>query len=41
MLVAPPYTCAKTLRHSTLHAKWQYDEGCADPKALTLEPRDP
>jgi len=41
MLVAPPYTCAKTLHHGTLHAQWQYDAGCTDPKALTLEPRDP
>ena len=41
MLVAPPYTCAKTSRHSVLHAQRQYDAGGADHKALTLEPSEP
>ena len=39
--MAPPYTCAKTSRHSTSHAQRQYDASNADPKALTLEPNEP
>ena len=38
MLMAPPYTCAKTSRHSASHTHRQYDAAGADPKALTLEP---
>jgi hypothetical protein len=38
MLMAPPYTCAKTSRHSASHAKREYDAAGADPKVLTLEP---
>ena len=38
MLMEPPYTCAKTSRHSTSHTHRQYDAAGADPKALTLEP---
>jgi hypothetical protein len=34
----PPYTCAKTSRHSASHTHRQYDAAGADPKALTLEP---
>ena len=37
----PPYTCAKTSRHSTSHAQRQYDASNADPKALTLQPDEP
>ena len=36
--IEPPYTCAKTVRHSASHAQRQYDPSGADPKALTLEP---
>ena len=39
--MAPPYTCAKTSRHSTLHTQRQYDAAGADPKALTLAPDVP
>ena len=41
MLMAPPYTCAKTSRHSASHTHRQYDAAGADPKALTLEPDEP
>ena len=41
MLMAPPYTCAKTSRHSASHAKRLYDAAGADHKALTLEPDEP
>ena len=41
MLVAPPYTCAKTVRQSASHAQRQYDPSGTDPKALTLEPDEP
>ena len=37
----PPYTCAKTSRHSASHTHRQYDAAGADPKALTLEPDEP
>ena len=37
----PPYTCAKTSRHSASHTHRQYDASNADPKALTLEPNEP
>jgi len=37
----PPYTCAKTSRHSASHTHRQYDAAGADPKALTLEPGEP
>ena len=36
MLMAPPYTCAKTSRHSASYTHRQYDAAGADPKALTL-----
>ena len=36
----PPYTCAKTSRHSASHTHRQYDASNADPKALTLEPNE-
>ena len=36
MLMAPPYTCAKTSRHSASHTHRQYDAAGADSKALTL-----
>ena len=39
--MAPPYTCAKTSRHSASHTHRQYDASNADPKALTLEPDEP
>ena len=39
--MAPPYTCAKTSRHSSSHTHRQYDAAGADPKALTLEPDEP
>ena len=41
MLMAPPYTCAKTSRHSASHTHRQYGAAGADPKALTLEPNEP
>ena len=41
MLMAPPYTCAKTVRQSASHAQRQYDTLGTDPKALTLEPAEP
>ena len=37
MLVAPPYTCANSLRQSASHAQRQYDRGGADHRTLTLE----
>ena len=37
----PPYTCAKTSRHSASYTHRQYDAAGADPKALTLEPGEP
>ena len=37
----PPYTCAKTSRHSASHTHRQYNAAGADPKALTLEPDEP
>ena len=40
MLMAPPYTCTKTSRHSALHTHRIYDAAGADPKALTLEPNE-
>ena len=39
--IEPPYTCAKTVRHSASHAQRQYDPSGTDPKALTLEPDAP
>jgi hypothetical protein len=41
MLMAPPYTCAKTSRQSASHTHRRYDAAGADPKALTLEPNEP
>jgi hypothetical protein len=41
MLMAPPYTCAKTSSHSASHTYRQYDAAGADHKALTLEPNEP
>jgi hypothetical protein len=38
--IEPPYTCAKTVRHSASHAQRQYDPSGTDPKALTLEPNE-
>jgi hypothetical protein len=38
MLMAPPYTCAKTSHHSASHTQRQYDAAGADIKALTLDP---
>ena len=38
--IEPPYTCAKTVRHSASHAQRQYDTLGTDPKALTLEPNE-
>jgi hypothetical protein len=32
MLVAPPYTCANSLRQSASHAQRQYDRWGADQK---------
>ena len=45
MLVAPPYTCANSLRQSASRAQRQYDRRGADYRTLTLEhkkkdPRD-
>jgi hypothetical protein len=40
MLVVPPYTCKKAWHQRALHSQWQYHQGCADSKALTLEPYD-
>ncbi len=39
--IEPPYTCAKTVRHSASHAQRQYDPSGTDPKALTLAPNEP
>jgi len=41
MLMAPPYTCAMTSRHSASHTHRQYNQGGDDHNALTLEPLEP